>query len=63
MIKISENQRFFIDEAGQPFFWLGDTGWPLIAQYTRAEAESYLANRAQKGFTVIQCVIAWAGGT
>jgi hypothetical protein len=63
MIKISENQRFFIDEAGQPFFWLGDTGWPLIAQYTRAEAEIYLANRAQKGFTVIQCVIAWAGGT
>ena len=25
-LKISENGRFFTDQNGEPFFWLGDTG-------------------------------------
>lgn len=62
-IRISSNGRYFVDGRGEPFFWLGDTAWPLFAQYTREEAERYLADRAQKGFTVIQGVLAWGGGT
>ncbi len=62
-IRISPNGRYFVDAAGEPFFWLGDTAWPLFAQYTREDAEAYLANRAAKGFTVIQGVLAWGGGT
>lgn len=61
-IRVSANGRYFVRN-GQPFFWLGDTAWPLFAQYSRAEAETYLANRAAKGFTVIQGVLAWGGGT
>src|SRR5262249_39174166 len=61
--KISANQRYFTDAEGQPFFWLGDTAWPLFTQYTIKEAQAYLVNRARKGFTVIQGVIAWFGGT
>ena len=58
-IRLSPNHRYFVDASGQPFFWLGDTAWPLFALYTKEEAEQYLDNRAQKGFTVIQCVITW----
>jgi hypothetical protein len=62
-IKVSENGRYFVDAAGDPFFWLGDTAWPLFAQYTRDEAETYLDARAGQGFNVAQAVLAWGGGT
>ena len=62
-IRVSANGRDFVDAQGRPFFWLGDTAWPLFAQYTREDAEAYLENRARKGFTVIQGVLAWGGGT
>jgi hypothetical protein len=62
-IRISENGRGFVDAAGAPFFWLGDTAWPLFSYYPVADAERYLANRAAKGFTVIQGVLAWGSGT
>ena len=62
-IRVSSNGRYFVDRDEKPFFWLGDTAWPLFAQYNRAEAESYLDHRAEKGFTVIQGVLAWGGGT
>ncbi|MFC1633370.1 glycoside hydrolase family 140 protein [Planctomycetota bacterium] len=54
---VSENQRFLIFEDGTPFFWLGDTAWELFHRLTKNEAERYLENRREKGFTVIQAVI------
>lgn len=57
-IRVSANGRYFVDQAGAPFFWLGDTAWPLLVSYTPQQAETYLENRAAKGFTVVQCVIA-----
>lgn len=62
-IRVSANGRYFCDPGGEPFFWLGDTAWPLFAQYSREEAETYLENRSSKGFTAIQGVLAWGGGT
>jgi Protein of unknown function (DUF4038)/Putative collagen-binding domain of a collagenase len=62
-LRVSSTGRYFVDANGEPFFWLGDTAWPLFAQYKRDDAEKYLANRAAKGFTVIQGVLAWGGGT
>jgi hypothetical protein len=62
-IKVSSNGRFFVDKNGKPFFWLGDTAWPLFAQYSRNQAEAYLRNRASKGFTVIQGVLVWGQGS
>ena len=56
-VKVSENQRFLVYEDGKPFFWLGDTAWELFHRCTREEAEYYLENRRQKGFTVLQAVI------
>ena len=62
-IRVSGDGRHFSDKDGRPFFWLGDTAWPLFAQYTKEQAEAYLANRGGKGFTVIQGVLAWGLGS
>ncbi len=55
-LRVSDNQRFLQTADGKPFFWLGDTAWELFHRLTREEAEQYLKNRADKGFTVIQAV-------
>ncbi|WP_347838374.1 glycoside hydrolase family 140 protein [uncultured Draconibacterium sp.] len=56
-LKVSENQRYLMDEDGNPFFWLGDTGWLLFSKLNRDEAEQYLDNRVDKGFNVIQVMV------
>ncbi len=55
-LKVSPNHRFLMHADGSPFFYLGDTAWELFHRLNRDEAALYLANRAQKGFTVIQAV-------
>ncbi|HTG43604.1 MAG TPA: DUF4038 domain-containing protein, partial [Verrucomicrobiae bacterium] len=55
-LKVSENKRFLVTEEGKPFFYLGDTAWELFHRLDRDQADKYLENRAQKGFTVIQAV-------
>lgn len=57
MLKVSDNRRFLVHDDGRPFFYLGDTAWELFHRLNRQEAETYLANRAAKGFTVIQAVV------
>ncbi len=47
------NRRYLTDQNGKPFFWSGDAAWSLIAQLSREDAEFYLDNRKEKGFTVI----------
>ncbi len=56
LLRISENKRFLVHQEGTPFFYLGDTAWELFHRLNREEADRYLANRAAKGFTVIQAV-------
>lgn len=56
-LTVSENKRFLIHEDGTPFFYLGDTAWELFHRTDREEADHYLRNRADKGFTVIQAVV------
>lgn len=63
MLYIQPDKRFIMQPdrtpggPGKPFFWLGDTAWELFHRLTREEADLYLKNRADKGFTVIQAVI------
>ena len=56
-LKVSDNRRFLTTETGQPFFWLGDTAWELFHRLNREEAETYLKNRAERRFTLIQAVV------
>jgi hypothetical protein len=55
-LRVSDNQRFLVTKEGKPFFWLGDTAWELFHRLSREEADMYLKDRADKGFTVIQAV-------
>ena len=54
---VSANGRFFTNGNGEPFFWLGDTGWLLFSKLNREEAALYLEDRKQKGFNVIQAMV------
>ena len=54
---ISENHRYLATENGDPFFWLGDTGWLLFKNLSREEAAEYLDDRKAKGFNVIQVMV------
>ena len=53
---VATNHRY-LTAGGQPFFWLGDTGWMLLAKLNREEIGKYLENRRQKGFNVIQIML------
>ena len=55
-IKISENQRFFTESDGSPFFWMADTAWELFHRTDREEATYYLNTRQAQGFNVVQAV-------
>jgi hypothetical protein len=55
-IAVSPDGHFLQQPDGEPFFWLGDTAWELFHRLDREEADRYLKDRADKGFTVIQAV-------
>lgn len=53
---ISSNHRYLLKD-GNPFYWLGDTGWELFHRLTKEESDQYLKRRSSQGFTVIQAVV------
>lgn len=57
LLAVSENKRFLMKKNGDPFFWLGDTGWLLFSKLNRKEAKKYLDDRAEKGFNAIQVIV------
>ena len=56
-LHVSSNGHYLSYEDGTPFFWLGDTGWELFHRLKLAEIATYLDNRKQKGFNVIQAAV------
>lgn len=57
LLKISANHRYFQTASGDPFFWLGDTGWLLFNKLKKEEILFYLETRKQQGFNVIQVMM------
>ena len=55
-LEVAPGGRHLQTSEGKPFFYLGDTAWALFHRLTCEEAEIYLRDRADKGFTVIQAV-------
>jgi len=53
---ISGNKRFLLKD-DKPFFWLADTGWELFHRLNREEADRYLKQRSEQGFTIVQAVV------
>lgn len=62
-LRVCDCGRFLVTESGRPFFWLGDTCWHMFGKSVSEDHDNqpavsvYFANRAAKGFTVIQSVI------
>jgi hypothetical protein len=56
-LRVAARGHYLQYENGEPFFWLGDTGWELFHRLKLEEIQQYLDNRAAKGFTVIQAVV------
>jgi hypothetical protein len=52
-VRVSANGRFFEHSDGTPFFWMGDTVWYGAILSSRADWETYLADRVGKRFDVV----------
>jgi hypothetical protein len=61
-VGVSSDGRFFLDAAGRPTFWLGDTQWELFLSFKEEEAEALLEDRRAKGFNAIQVMLLGVGG-
>lgn len=48
--------RFFELQNGDPFFWQADTSWLLFHRLNLSEVETYLDDRASKGFNIVLVV-------
>jgi hypothetical protein len=57
LLKVSENGHYFVEENGDPFFWLGDTGWLLFSKLNQEDAVKYLETRKEQGYNVIQVMV------
>ena len=55
-LHVSENGKYLMT-GDRPFFWLADTGWLMFHKLDEADTRTYLRNRAEKGFNVIQATL------
>jgi len=55
-LKVGDDHRTLVTADGKPWVYLGDTAWELFHRLNREDADAYLADRAGKGFNVIQAV-------
>lgn len=59
-LKISENQRYLVDQNNRPFFYQADTPWFIFYKLTLPEVAKYLDKRIEQGFNTIQ--VMFTGG-
>lgn len=52
-LSVSSNGRHLTKPDGTPFFVHGDTPWSIEVQLTHAQVDTYLNDRAAKGFTAL----------
>ena len=60
-VRVSENGRYFTDQNGTPFFWMGTTQWQLFREYTLEEARTILEKTKSKGFVFVQVMLMGVG--
>ncbi len=53
-LQVDATGHFLQHENGEPFFWLGETGWLLPERLNREDAEYYLEACRQAGYNVVQ---------
>jgi len=60
-VVVSKNKRYFVDQDGDPVFWLGTTQWQLFREYTLDEARTILERSAAHGFKFAQVMLLGVG--
>ena len=60
-LRVSASGRYFTDQSGSPFFWLGDTQWELCRSLSLEDARTVLEDRRGKGFSVLQVMLTGVG--
>jgi hypothetical protein len=60
-IKVSENQRYFVDQSNNPVFWLGTTQWQIFREYTLDEVRTTLEKVKNHGFIFVQAMLMGVG--
>jgi hypothetical protein len=60
-IKASENKRYFVDQKGNPVFWLGTTQWQIFREYTLDEARTILEKTRSHEFAFVQAMLMGVG--
>jgi hypothetical protein len=48
-LKVSDDHRYLVDQAGTPFLVVGDTAWSLIADLSEEDTRRYLDDRRKRG--------------
>jgi len=60
-VKVSQNNRYFVDQNGKPVFWMGTTQWQLFREYTLDDAKTIIEGVKSKGFVFIQVMLMGVG--
>lgn len=60
-VKVSANGRYFVDQLGQPVFWLGTTQWQLTREYSLADVRTIVEESRRHGFTFAQVMVLGVG--
>jgi hypothetical protein len=60
-LKVSENRRYFIDQKGDPVFWLGTTQWQLFREYRLEEVRTIIEKTKNHGFAFAQVMLLGVG--
>jgi hypothetical protein len=60
-LKVSENHRYFVDQRGDPVFWLGTTQWQLFREYNLTDARTIIEKTKARGFAFAQVMLMGVG--
>jgi hypothetical protein len=60
-LKVSENRRYFVDQKGDPVFWLGTTQWQLFREYKLEDARTIIEKTKAHGFAFAQVMLMGVG--
>ena len=52
-LTVTPTARHVVDQSAKPFLLVGDAAWSLFAALSDSDAEFYLENRKQHGFTAV----------
>ena len=52
-LTVASTERHVVDQSAKPFLLVGDTAWSLFVALSDSDADLYLENRKQHGFTAV----------